>query len=493
MMTSLLRSLRFALVSSAVLCGDIGIAQDRRSAPQPTKETIKLVITPAQEPAPALRYRLTPRFADLQPGNAATIYAQAAFTYRPTADEEKRIGELLKASRVEFDRFAAEKSPTNNVERLFSVSALELLRIASRRERCEWDLPLREQNAFSVLLPEQHELRKLARLVALRARTFAAEGRYVEAIEMLTVGYKLAQHEGQTPLLIAGLVGISISKMMDDVALDLAGRAGAPNLYWALTARPRPLVDLRGAMEAESSMLDLSLPILRDAVEKEPNSRNWESGIEDVMAMLNLARDVGENRETGPLEAMKQFGRKAALAGFVAVKGAELRAYLIERGVAKERVERMGNTQLLLAHSKVRYDEHRDRMFRWTSIPYPQARAGLEEADRQLQKSKSADDSVLPWAELLLPAVQSVGWTHAKQERMGDVLRLVEALRLYAAEHDGKLPQSLADVQSRTPLPLDGITGEPFQYVVAGDTATLTLPPNRAGSPTVVYEITIAK
>lgn len=488
-MPSLLRSLRFVLVSSVVLLVDAGFAQDRPAPPAAKTETIKLEIRPASEPVPALRYRLTPRFVDLRPGNAAPIYSQAALTYRPTVDEEKRIGELLKAPKTELDRFAAER----NAESLFSASTLELLRVASRRERCDWDLPLREQNVFSVLLPEQQELRKLGRLVAVRARTYAAKGRYVEAIEMLTVGYKMAQHEGQTPILIAGLVGISIEKMMDDVVLDLAGRTGAPNLYWALTAGPKPLVDLRSAMEAESSMLELALPILNEAVEKEPNSRNWESAAEEVMSMLTMAHDLSDDRETGPLEAMKQFGRKAALTGLVAVKGEEMRAYLVGRGIPAERVKRMGNTQLILAHSKLQYDEHRDRMFRWMTIPYPQARAGLEESDRLLRKAKSDGGSTLPWAELLLPAVQTVRWTHAKQERMRDVLRLVEALRLYAAEHDGKLPNSLAELQARTPLPLDCVTGEPFQYVAADGAAKLTLPPNRAAAPTVVYEITVAK
>ena len=47
------------------------------------------------------------------------------------------------------------------------------------------------------------------------------------------------------------------------------------------------------------------------------------------------------------------------------------------------------------------------------------------------------------------------------------LLRHVEALRLHAAEHDGKLPVSLSEVA--VPLPDDPVIGKPFRYEVAGD------------------------
>ena len=51
------------------------------------------------------------------------------------------------------------------------------------------------------------------------------------------------------------------------------------------------------------------------------------------------------------------------------------------------------------------------------------------------------------------------------------LLRHVEALRLYAAEHGGTLPRSLSEVP--VPLPDDPLTGKPFRYELAGDTAHL--------------------
>ena len=75
------------------------------------------------------------------------------------------------------------------------------------------------------------------------------------------------------------------------------------------------------------------------------------------------------------------------------------------------------------------------------------------------------------------------------------LLRHVEALRLYAAEHDGALPAKLSDVA--VPLPDDPFTGKPFRYEVTGNTAHLrgTPPSAEAKNPSfnLHYEVTLQK
>ena len=48
-------------------------AQPAGKAQEPLNPT-PLVVSPAAEPVPALKYRLLPSFADLNPGDAAPIY-----------------------------------------------------------------------------------------------------------------------------------------------------------------------------------------------------------------------------------------------------------------------------------------------------------------------------------------------------------------------------------------------------------------------------------
>jgi hypothetical protein len=94
----------------------------------------------------------------------------------------------------------------------------------------------------------------------------------------------------------------------------------------------------------------------------------------------------------------------------------------------------------------------------------------------------------------LLTAVIRVRRAQARVEQRVALLRHVEALRLYAAAHDGKLPATLSDVP--VPLPFDPVTGKPFGYKLEGQTAFVQgTPPPGDKNPVsrVRYEVTIKK
>jgi hypothetical protein len=73
-------------------------------------------------------------------------------------------------------------------------------------------------------------------------------------------------------------------------------------------------------------------------------------------------------------------------------------------------------------------------------------------------------------------------------------LRHVEALRLYAAEHRGQLPEKLTDLA--VPLPVDPLSGQPFRYSREGNVAHLrgSSPPHSHQDRALNrhYEITMA-
>ncbi len=106
----------------------------------------------------------------------------------------------------------------------------------------------------------------------------------------------------------------------------------------------------------------------------------------------------------------------------------------------------------------------------------------------------SAQEPAL-FADSFVPAVDKVIQLRGRLDQRIGLLRHVEALRLYAAEHDGKLPANLSDVI--VPLPDDPFTGKPFRYEVAGHTVHLrgAAPPGQEKDPTynVHYELTIRK
>ena len=152
--------------------------------------------------------------------------------------------------------------------------------------------------------------------------------------------------------------------------------------------------------------------------------------------------------------------------------------------------------QAFVLHEVLVYDSFYDDTIKWYGVPYRQARAGLARVEQRLKATRSDPTLGGIFAALLLPAVDKVMFASVRLDRRLDALRCVEALRLYAAAHEGKLPEKLADVTA-VPLPADPVTGKPFAYRRDGATATLSGPapagqePNLSNS--ITYEITLKK
>jgi len=104
---------------------------------------------------------------------------------------------------------------------------------------------------------------------------------------------------------------------------------------------------------------------------------------------------------------------------------------------------------------------------------------------------QSLDD--LPLSSFL-PAIGKVSAATAFLDRQIAALRCVEAIRLYAAAHDGKLPATLADIKE-VPIPDDPMTGKPFDYKPEGDKAILSgsAPPGLGNNYGLRFELTIAR
>jgi hypothetical protein len=111
------------------------------------------------------------------------------------------------------------------------------------------------------------------------------------------------------------------------------------------------------------------------------------------------------------------------------------------------------------------------------------------------QKYVSTHREKAYFADALLPA-PSIVRVRRVQGRLAQriaLVRQVEALRLYAAEHKGAFPEKLSDVS--VPLPDDPFTGKPFSYELRTGTAHLrgTPPEAEAKNPEyrIHYEITL--
>jgi hypothetical protein len=152
---------------------------------------------------------------------------------------------------------------------------------------------------------------------------------------------------------------------------------------------------------------------------------------------------------------------RASAKDALALAAAKVR--LVKSGCKEEAIAKFPALQVVLLDQKHRYEIERDERLKLLAVPV-----------WQVHPSSSAN-SALPLAKWpissLLPNVDKLRAEVAELERQVAILRYVEALRLYAAEHDGKLPAAAASIS--VPLPPDPVTGKAFAYSSDGTTAHL--------------------
>lgn len=419
----------------------------------------KITLHPMGESRPALAHRLLPTMPDLIPGNAAVHYGKVTAEQIRLFSNDEKWNQINQWSSTPLEELRRDDA----LKQLRFVIVYDQLRRASRCKTCDWQLPLGRENSFSILLPEVQQLRQFARFLSARARAEIAEGKYEDAIQTLQIGYALGLHAAAGETLVNGLVGIAICAVMSRQTLELIQQPDAPNLYWALTRFPRPVIDLRPAAEAEMMAVAWSFPELQNAENSTHDADYWRQTLKGFGTTFGqLAGGLPGQLTTRP-EVLAAFCMKAY--------PASKRALILE-GMDPERVEAMPVAQVVVIHSMRAYDELRDDTFKWFYVSFPEGYQGALKADRQLSMRNL---ETIPLAVMLLPAVRACQSATARCDREIALLRTLEALRLYGASHDGRLPESLDDV-TEVPIPQDPYTGRPFKYTLQGDTALLEGP-----------------
>lgn len=444
---------------------------------------IKLTLQPAAPPAAALKFQLLPPYLDRTVGNAAPLYYRAVVAMK-TPDHLKNQQQL-----ADWLEKPLKEMPRDEARKLLAGyrAVLEETHAGARRDRCDWEIPIRgNRELISIRLEEIQESRAIARLLAVQARLQILDGKYGDAVQTLQTGYALARHVAEMPFLVSGLVGLAISAIMSERIQEMAEMPGSPNLYWTLTMLPRPLIDLAPAMQVEMVIPYQMFPFLRDAETTERSPAQWQTALDELQQRIIM--------ELGPLERQSTWPPRLMMTA-VALKAFPIaKQHLIAKGYPAEKVDTMPVAQVIAIYTADTYDELRDEMFKWFNVPYWQAKDGINRAEQALQPFGKGRE-IVPLASLLLPAIGRANFAPARGDRRICELRVIEALRLYAAGHDGKLPAKLADI-TEVPIPIDPITGKEFDYRLEGDTAILEVHPPAGMSPRAHgkrYQLTIAR
>jgi hypothetical protein len=442
----------------------------------PKSRTVEMVLRPASQPDPAMKFRLLTDFPNREPGDAAQYYYRA-LGLLPVQNSETNWENI---TRWLVTNLAAlpESEVANALAPL--KSAMKETATAGLRETCHWDMPLKD--GMGMLLPGLGNFKKLAQGLALQCRMQVAGRQWDAALKSLSAGFALSHNVAKGPTLIQGLVGIAMGQIMLNQVETIVQQPDAPNLYWALSALPRPYVDLRRSMEWENQFLFIQFPQLRE-IEKTPMSTHEAR---KLMARLMTVWTSGPEELVEP---------RAEDVMYVLAVYPQAKQALLGQGFSAETLDSFPSAQVALIHTTRVFQHYSQDLLKWFYVPYHQAFENMRSLEKQWELERGAGlnrNLVAMPVLMMLPALTRTYSKAALLERNIDALRCIEAIRLHASLNSGKLPESLQAITT-VPVPIDPMTGKEFLYKIEAGKAILEglVPPGEPVRSGFKYIITM--
>ena len=467
--------LPFFLLGGHVVRAELTVVNDAEG--QDGLTVYKMTVTPAPEPKPALKHRLTIRPNERQPGNAASHYLRS-FAENSLEGPWKRIRDKFGSETIDgwygIDLPIGELplAEVREAAGAFDSYVEYFIAPASKCRDCEWGLAeeyLDGTESIFFRLPDAQQSREICRALALRTRLAIAERRYDDAIEHMRMNYQLGQDIARQKFLVCSLIGIAEVGISNKTMIDLIAAPDSPNMFWALTELPRPIVGTREAIRLEMSLGQRIFPELLNIEHTEHSPEEWARLIREGMKAY---RDVMISEGQSLPQFEPAIGFTSLGASLMIYPGAKQR--LIQSGLDTTRVDQMAVGQVLLLDASREYRRIADEFEKWWYIDFPQARYRMDQESALFPGNYPQGGFGEMIAALLLPAVQAARKAEMRTEWQLQALRVVEAIRMHAAE-TGALPQSLGEI-TVVPPPLNPVTLEPYQYRLDGQTAVLDLP-----------------
>ncbi len=407
---------------------------------------VRLAVRPMPVPKPALKYQLLPEVRELNPGNPAQWYLRCFQEQRNFFYSKEAVAERTRYLTMPLKELPADKLKT------YGGAALTQVDWGARLDTPDWQMLHHVQHdGYDLTLPELEPLRLLGPALRARFRGHVAAGRFDDAIANAKTMFALARHLGDHPTEQVNRVGLDVANLALDTLEEMVQQPNAPNLYWALTDLPSPLVDLRKGAQGERLRVSAELRPLRDDVSM--TDAQLEKLIRRLSGLMGFAREQN---------GQPPWSLRAALAARVkdADRVESARKRLIDAGCPENRVRMFPPLQVILLDEKRDYEVCRDEGMKLLGLPAWQLARARD--DRKPSDGLFAD---------LLPHPLEARHAQAQVEQRVALLRCVEALRLHAASHEGRLPEKLDEVS--VPVPQDPFTGMPVAYEREGTAAHL--------------------
>jgi hypothetical protein len=435
-----------------------------------TPETlIRLTVSPAPAPIPALRYLLLPELLEMNPGNPIQNYLKCFMEQQKFFFDKEAFERREKLLTIPLKELPAQELKD------YGGYALKQADWAARLDTPDWQILLKlKTEGVSLLIPDVQQLRPLANALKLRFRAEVAMGRFDDALRTAKTIFAMSRHLALHPTYVGNLVGIAIAFVAIGPLEEMLEQPGCPNLYWALTNLPIPLVPIDKGTEGERVGI---LSEFHDLDDSAPMSAEQLKTF--ITHMVKLLEEPGK-----PMKLQEWLDTQAKQKGTVSAATRRL----VTHGIPEERLLRFPTEQVLLLDEKREYEVRRDESMKLMNLPIWQVQSLATDVEK-------ATKSPAIFAEILVAGVYGVRKSQVRLDQRIALLRHIEALRLHAAQHDGALPATLSEIA--VPLPDDPCTGKPFRYEYTGTTAHLRGSPPLAeqnnAAFNVHYEVTIQK
>jgi hypothetical protein len=451
-MSYLLATLVGSLATSPLLAAE-------KSPPSPSApEIARVTLHPMAETRPALKYQLLPPLLDCRSGNAAVWWNVLLAC---NGDLVAELGKRETAAKInrwmtmpigdQHEKEFRAKEPI--VDKILESDIFAKFDYAARFDSCDWEFPRGNWDILNLGNAELRARNRWGLMLAAKAHWEIAEKKYEQALHTVQTGLALARHLGQCRKFISAVLGGVIARSVIDQVEQLIQQPDAPNLYWSLVMLPQPLIDYHTSFETEMKNVYFAMPYLQGLEKKSLSKEQWDELLARLLAdCAKLHIDVPAARITEGYPRARQ--------------------YLVDHGRKPAEVEAMPRSQVVLLFTVGFYQELSDEQYKIWFLPYREMAAAYQRPQAKLREAFR--DEIVPLASANQVALFDLKRAEMRVPFIVAKLRVFEALRVYAAAHDGQLPQQLTDI-NEVPVPVNPYDGKPFSYHRDGSRAQLSV------------------
>lgn len=445
--------------------------------------SMDLMLHAKEEAQPALKYQFIGDDFTLLPQNANIYYLRAlGFLEQDVARTKLReISEAANKKAQETNvsitslppqswySTPPKELPIDEVKQFLAWSSFQAPELAEAAKRRFYltDRDVKQHpNPGDILLPDVQKMRELADFQRLRFRVALVEDRIDDAFQILGQQYSMARHLGEDEFSVSNLLGAAIADSAWEDGLYLCQSEKSPNLYWAYASLPSPLIDGNKAMGLDRRFLLEHVKLLKEVDENPRPIGYWQDFIERIVPSLNsFAFPFPGPRDPQSL--------KRQLIAYITAAYPSAREYLCETcKLEPSKVDALPTAQVVFL-AIVRFNERdADEGAKWSLLPIDTVIRNKHYQDWQQARPETFRKA--GWVSIPSKVLSFGIFSSESRNRVQQhiaVMQTIEAIKLYGASNQGKLPQTLDETP--LPCPNDPFTGKPFFYEVSNGEALL--------------------